>query len=256
MDKAVVKAFGILEILVQSDQPMGVTALAKETELGKSNVHRLLQTLQTLGYVKKLDDSNYTASLRLWELGSQIISRVTLREIARPYMRLLANETGETVHLSELHDGEVLYVDKIESKEPVRAYTQLGGRAPAYCTATGKAMLAYQDDDTIRKLMTGAVAHTSKTLINAEAFLTEARTIRSARYALNRGEWRADVYGISAPVSSASGAIEGALGLSAPASRANEAELKALAPRLLDYAEKISAGIGCTPAVWSRLGHE
>jgi DNA-binding IclR family transcriptional regulator len=254
MDKAVVKAFGLLEILAQHHAPIGVTEMAKQTELGKSNVHRLLQTLLSLGYVKKTDDNHYVATLRLWELGSQIISRVGIREVARPYMQLLASATGETVHLSELHASEVLYVEKIESREPVRAYTQLGGRAPAYCTATGKAMLAYQTEDIVRQAMVGASEHTVKTITNVDDFLIEAKTIRLQRYALNHGEWREDVLGIAAPISSASGQIEGALGLSAPASRTSKKQLVQLAPSLLEYAEKISAGLGCTPAVWSRLG--
>ncbi|MEP3426670.1 IclR family transcriptional regulator, partial [Ascidiaceihabitans sp.] len=178
LDKAVVKAFSLLEILSQNNSPMGITELANEADLGKSNVHRLLQTLMTLGYVRKSNDTLYTASLKVWELGSQVISRVNVRDVARPYMQMLAEATGETVHLSELFDNQVLYIDKIESREPVRAYTHLGGRAPAYCTATGKAMLAYQTDEVIDAVMAGATAHTEKTIVLPEAFLTHASTIR------------------------------------------------------------------------------
>jgi DNA-binding IclR family transcriptional regulator len=256
MDKAVVKAFGLLEILAQSGKPLGVTDLAKQSELGKSNVHRLLQTLQSLDYVKKSDDSHYTASLRLWEMGSQIISRVSIRGVANPFMQILAETTSETVHLSELHEGEVLYVDKIESREPVRAYTQLGGRAPAYCTATGKSMLAYQSEDTIRKVMADAHAHTAKTLATTDSFLAEAKVIRAQRFAVNRGEWRPDIIGIAAPICCAAGHVEAALGLSAPASRTNEAELVKLAPQLIGYVEKISQAIGCSPKIWANLGQQ
>ncbi|MEP5731441.1 MAG: IclR family transcriptional regulator [Sulfitobacter sp.] len=253
MDKAVVKAFTLLEILSENEAPMGVTELSNRTELGKSNVHRLLQTLLTLGYVKKPDETHYTASLRVWELGSQIISRVNIRDVARPYMQLLAQATGETVHLSELCTSEVLYIDKIESREPVRAYTQLGGRAPAYCTATGKVMLAYQTDDDIRQVLKTAIQHTTKTLIDADVFLAQAEQIRQQRFAVNRGEWRSDIIGISAPVCCAMGQVDGAIGLSAPASRLSESQLEGLAPMILEFAEKISIELGCTPSVWSGL---
>lgn len=253
MDKAVVKAFSLLEILSQNNSPMGITELANEADLGKSNVHRLLQTLMTLGYVRKSNDTLYTASLKVWELGSQVISRVNVRDVARPYMQMLAEATGETVHLSELFDNQVLYIDKIESREPVRAYTHLGGRAPAYCTATGKAMLAYQTDEVIDAVMAGATAHTEKTIVLPEAFLTHASTIRAQRYAMNRGEWRKDVIGISAPISCALGRVVSAIGLSAPASRVSEKQLKAVAPQLIEYAEKISANMGCTGSVWDAL---
>lgn len=254
MDKAVVKAFNLLEILAESDTPMGVTELSKGTELGKSNVHRLLQTLLGLGFVQKTDDNNYQASLKLWELGGQIISRLSIRELARPYMKLLSDQTGETVHLSELHGAEVLYIDKIESREPVRAYTQLGGRAPAYCTATGKVMLAYQDADRIEDCFESATSHTPKTITDHSRFLVEANIIRTRRFAINRGEWRNDVIGIAVPVANASGHVEAALGLSAPASRLHVDELETLTPKLLDYAEKLSNALGCSAARWAGLG--
>ncbi len=253
MDKAVVKAFNLLEILAKSNGPMGITELANTADLGKSNVHRLLQTLMTLGYVRKHNETLYAASLKVWELGSQIISSVNIRDVARPYMQMLAETTGETVHLSEFYDNQVLYIDKIESREPVRAYTQLGGRAPSYCTATGKVMLAYRDDETIRSVMEDAVAHTSKTIADSDAFLAHARTIRQQRYAVNRGEWRKDVIGISAPISCSVGNVESAIGLSAPAGRVSEKQLKAMAPQLIEYAERISAGLGCTAPVWTTL---
>lgn len=253
MDKAVLKAFSLLEILSQNNSPMGITELANKAELGKSNVHRLLQTLITLGYVRKSNETLYTASLKVWELGSQVISRVNVRDVARPFMQMLAESTGETVHLSELFDNQVLYIDKIESREPVRAYTHLGGRAPAYCTATGKVMLAYQIDEVIESVMAGATAHTEKTIVQSEAFLAHASTIRKQRYAVNRGEWRKDVIGISAPISCALGRVVSAIGLSAPASRVSETQLTAFAPQLIEYAEKISKGLGSTSATWDAL---
>ncbi len=253
VDKAVVKAFSLLEILSKNNSPMGITELANEADLGKSNVHRLLQTLMTLGYVRKPNDTLYTASLKVWELGSQVISRVSVRDVARPYMQMLAEATGETVHLSELFENQVLYIDKIESREPVRAYTHLGGRAPAYCTATGKAMLAYQTDDVIHNVMAGATAHTEKTIVQPEAFLTHASIIRAQKYAVNQGEWRKDVIGVSAPISCALGRVVSAIGLSAPASRVSEKQLKAVAPQLIEYAENISASMGCTGSVWDAL---
>ena len=253
VDKAVVKAFNLLVILAKSETPKGITELANKSDLGKSNVHRLLQTLMTLGYVRKSNEALYAASLKVWELCSQIISSVNIRDVARPYMQMLAETTGETVHLSEFYENQVLYIDKIESREPVRAYTQLGGRAPAYCTATGKVMLAYRDDATIQRVMEDATAHTQKTIVDPESFLTHARSIRQQRFAVNRGEWRKDVIGISAPISCSVGSVGSAIGLSAPAGRVSEKKLKALAPQLIEYAERISAGLGCTGPVWANL---
>lgn len=254
MDKAVVKAFKLLEILAESDNPLGVTQLAEFTDLGKSNVHRLLQTLQFMGYVSKTHDNQYAATLRVWELGSFVIARQGVREQARPYMCQLSEMTKETVHLAELHEFEVLYIDKIESKEPVRAYTQLGGRAPAYCTATGKAMLAYMSAQSIIECLSNAQNHTGKTIVNAERFALEAANVRQNRYAINRGEWRADVIGLGAPIMGQGAEVIAAIGLSAPASRVGMDELVTLSAKLVEYARCISLTMGCTEKQWLAAG--
>lgn len=251
MDKAVVKAFSLLELLAGSDDPMGVTRLAETSGLGKSNVHRLLQTLQSLGYVSQTPDGAYSASLKMWELGNQVMSRFSLRDVARPFMKKLSAMTKETVHLSELDGFEVLYIDKIESREPVRAYTQLGGRAPAYCTATGKAILAYASTEDIEECCRNAQAFTAKTIVHADRFLVEAEKIRDRKFALNRGEWRADVIGLAAPILDSTGAPIGAIGLSAPGSRLHIDEMETLAPRVVEYAREISEQLGCSAATWA-----
>lgn len=254
VDKAVVKAFSLLEMLAKSEYPLGVTALAAQADLGKSNVHRLLQTLHSMDYVRKTAENTYEPTLKVWELGSYVVSRLNVREQARPVMRLLSEMTKETVHLSELDGAEVLYIDKIESKEPVRAYTQLGGRGPAYCTATGKAMLAYAESEQVAACLENAQSFTQKTIVNTERFTAEVRKIRKQRYAINRGEWRADVIGIGAPIFGDQGNVIGAIGLSAPASRMHLDELTTLAPQLVEYAERLSLAMGCSEQQWAMAG--
>lgn len=253
MDKSIVKAFTLLELLANSDTPLGVTALADEADLGKSNVHRILQTLLGLGYVEQGENAQYQPSLKAWEMGCMIMSRVSLRDVARGSMQVLAELTKEAVHLSELHDGEVLYIDKIESSEPVRAYTQLGGRAPAYCTATGKAMLAFAADADIASALASASEHTPKTIASLDRFEIEAEHIRANRYSLNRGEWRSDIIGLGAPIADQSGNVVAAIGLSAPASRVELSELETLAGRLIEYAESVSLSLGCSARQWAEL---
>ncbi len=254
MDKSVVKAFNVLEILARSETPMGVTALSESAGLGKSNVHRLLQTFIELGYVEASGSGSYRASLRLWEYGSLVVSRLNVRQMARPMMEDLARITRETVHLSELQRGEVLYLDKIESSEPVRAYTQLGGRAPAYCTATGKAMLAFKDPGVWRNTLAGAEVFTQKTISTVERFETEASRIRTQKYAINRGEWRADVLGLAAPIVDGNGKVVAAIGISGPASRLDAQELETIAPNVVSQAKQLSLAMGASEQAWEILG--
>ncbi len=254
LDKSVVKAFNLLEVLARSERPMGVTALSEGTGLGKSNVHRLLQTFIELGYVETSGSGNYRASLRLWEYGSLVVSRLNVRQLARPMMENLALITRETVHLSELQRGEVLYLDKIESSEPIRAYTQLGGRAPAYCTATGKAMLAFEDPGVWRSSLEGAEVFTQKTISTFERFETEAWRIRTQKYAINRGEWRTDVLGLAAPIIDGNGKVVAAIGISGPASRLDAQELETIAPNVVSQAMQLSLALGSSEQAWEMLG--
>jgi DNA-binding IclR family transcriptional regulator len=100
-----------------------------------------------VGYVRKNEASGeYECTMKVPRIAAAILGRVDLKRVAEPFMQAVAASTQETVHLSILDDIDVFYVHKIDSAHPVRAYSEISGRAPAYCVATGKALLAFQDD--------------------------------------------------------------------------------------------------------------
>ena len=245
MDSTVVKAFSVLEALANSDKPSRITDLALELGLAKSNTHRLLKTLEALGYARqRSEDGLYEASLRLWETGVKVLSRLNLREVARPWLLSLAEETGETVHLSCFDHGEAVYLDKIESTHAVRAYTQIGGRSPAYATATGKALLAHQPETAIAAVAARLVAFTPRTLIDPAALRTHLAMVRKNGYATNLGEWRASVYGLGAPIFNETGAVVAAVGISGLDERLRGKELLTRAPGVAKAAFAISRELG------------
>ncbi len=144
VDKTLSKGLRLMEALAAADAALSVSGLSQACGLTKSNTHRLLQTLKLLGYVRQIQRGGaYELTLKLWELGMEVHSRLDLAEVASRPMRELAEATGETVHLSMLEDDHVVYVDKIDSPHPIRAYSRKGGRAPAHCVATGKVLLAF-----------------------------------------------------------------------------------------------------------------
>ena len=208
MNNTLIKGLGLLEVLAHADRPLGVTELATRIGLGKSNVHRLLQALVELGYVRRDGDSGaYAASIRLWELGSAVLANLDLRRAAQDWMDWLLDRTRETVHLSVLDGDEVVYVHKLDSPEPVRAYSQIGGRAPAHCVATGKAMLAWIGDGPLEAMSRRLRGWSPRTVTDPAEFLREMERIRQVGYAVNRGEWRESVGGIAAPVRDPSGRV-------------------------------------------------
>jgi DNA-binding IclR family transcriptional regulator len=248
MEKTLVKGLQLIEVLARSDGPRGVTQLAGELSLTKSNVHRLLKTLQSQGYLSYIDStSHYDLSLKLWELGSLVLSRLDIKKVAFPHLETLADRTRETVHLSIRDEREVVYIDKIDSPEPVRAYSRLGGRAPVYCVATGKALLAFAPEAVIQSVIDTLVPFTPRTVTTGPALRAELEMIRVSEYAVNRGEWRATVGGAAAPVRDSSGAVVAAVGISGPLERFKPTRVRELMSAVLATASAISAGLGYAP---------
>lgn len=240
MDKTVVKALRMLELLVQADVPLSVTSLASRTGLQKSNVHRLLTTLSSLGYVRRGDTSLYEPSLRIWELGQRVYGRLGIASVARPHVRRLMEQTGESAHLAIFDRSEIVYLDRVETANPVRAYTVIGGRAPAYCTASGKALLAWQSPDTVRAVAAGIRKLTRATVVDHAGLVRELATVRNLGYAINIGEFRDNVAGLAAPVRLGHGEVIAAVGISGPLDRLRPRKIKALAPAVMAAAHAIA----------------
>jgi IclR family KDG regulon transcriptional repressor len=257
MNNTLLKGLSLLELLAHSPRPLTLTQIAAELGMVKSNVHRLLQALTEQRYVLRNEETGaYSASIRLWELGSAVLAKLDLRQHAEQQMDTLLEQTGESVHLSILDGDEAVYVHKLDSPNPVRAYTQIGGRVPAYCVATGKAQLAYRDEAALAALSRQLVAHTPNTIVDPSQFLREMRRIREQSYAINRGEWRESVWGVAAPIMDTRGSVVAAVGISGPAERLRKRDLKSCAELLIAAAMDISRALGSNPgfATLARLG--
>lgn len=248
MDKTFVKGLKLIEILAASKDARGVTSLARETGFTKSNIHRLLTTLVACGYARRGEaDGTYELSAKIWELGVAVGNRFDLVKVARAAMLALGERTGETVHLSVLDGYEVLYLDKIESRQAIAAYTRVGGRAPAWCVATGKAMLAHTLSDA-GVLRPHLKRYTGTTLMKVGEIERDLAAIRMRGYAVNKGEWRADVFGIAAPIRNATQTVVGAIGISGPATRFRARQIRSWASFVLDAAGSVSRSLGAPAA--------
>jgi DNA-binding IclR family transcriptional regulator len=249
MNNTLVKGLSIIELLAHSDRALGLAEIAARLDQAKSNVHRLLQALIETRYVVRDErDGRYTASVKLWELGSAVLSKLDLRVHAEPAMDELLERTQETVYLSVLDGDEVVYIHKLDSPNPVRAHVQIGERVKAHCLAMGKVMLAFRPQATLERLSRQLQPRTSKSVVDPERFLLEMERVRIQGYALNKGEWNESVYGIAAPISDVSGQVVAALGLSAPKERFKAAQIKAFTPLIIEAAARISKQLGAGQA--------
>jgi DNA-binding IclR family transcriptional regulator len=245
MDKAFTKGLHLIEVLALSERPRRITDLAQELSFTKSNVHRLLATLQQLGYVRQNADTSYELTTRMWELGNHVIRRMDLVKVARPAMVKLAKVTRETVHLSVLDGTDVVYLDKIESEHHIRAHTAVGARAPAFTMATGKAILSHMPDYHLELFEPHFRRYTNTTRTTIEELRADVELARKQGYALvSHGEWREGIAACACAIHSRTGEVAGAIGMSGPDTRLKPRHLKHMATHVIEAARSISTALG------------
>jgi DNA-binding IclR family transcriptional regulator len=243
VDSTLQKGLQILEALATSQRSLGITELSTLLKLNKSNVHRLIKTLGVMNYVVQDENRSYRASMKLWKLGSSVMSHANLVQLCIGEMNKLAQKTGESVHLSVLDGLRVLYVEKIDSAQSVRAYSERGGSAPLHCTATGKVLLAYSYDALREPISKMLLKHTTKTITSIKTLDGEVAAIRNAGYSVNMGEYRADVGGVAAPIFDSDGKNVAAIGISGPTSRLTKPLIKEFVAIVVASAKTASATI-------------
>jgi len=246
MDKTLLKGLMVLETVSKlGGRTPGLDEVAAMCGLSRSNAHRTLQTLAHAGYIARDQDSGgYRSTLKMFELGARQLASMDVRTLALPLMRALALQTGETVHLSVLDGLDVVYIDKIDSAQPIQAYSVIGGRAPAYAVATGKALLAFQQADYLSHYKSLLHAHTRKTHATEATLRQELADVARQGYAINRGEWREAIGGVASPIFSGLERPVAALGISGPLERLAPAKMKQYVPLIQQAAAAISRQLG------------
>lgn len=216
VDSTLSKGLLILETLSAAARPMGVSELSRELGLTKSNVFRLLQTLSVLGYVNPTEDKQYRATLKTWQIGRSVVENFNLREIAGPAMAMLSSETGETIYLAVLEGLNIVYIDKVDSLQPIRSWNPVAGMAPAYCVGTGKAILAANYARLRVRLVGNLQKFTDQTLTSMQKLDEEMAITAGRGYAIDRGEFREGVMSFGSAIFLPDGEAVGALGISVP----------------------------------------
>lgn len=245
MDKTLLKGLAVLETIANMEgEARIIDDVADRVGLSRSNTHRTLQTLIHAGYVER-DDANgsYRPTMKMFALGVRQLGQLDLRKIAPPYMGRLAKESGETVHLSVLDGADVIYIDKIDSVQPIRAYSMVGGRAPAHAVATGKALLS-ASDTVVDGLPSRLRKFTPTTITERSSLKAELEKARRLGYAVNRGEWREGVGGLASTVFDGFDRPVAAIGISGPLERLTASRMKQWAPRVIEVAGELSQALG------------
>lgn len=243
---AVRRTLQLIERLSEDSSGKRVLQLAEETGLPPSTAHRILQTLSSAGYVRQdANTSVYRLTGKLLDIGSRAVIGRNLREEALPVLRRLRESTGESSHLVVLDGCQALTVESVLSEERNLVDCRVGERAPAHCTAVGKALTAFLPD--VEDFITGLelVRYTEHTICTVAALREELTRVRQMNYAVDWEENEIGIRCIAAPVRDAGCEVVAAVGISGPALRMTDTNLDALARKVMDAAGEISRTIGC-----------
>ncbi len=249
--QSVDRSLAIMEAMARDGGPMSLGEISAEVELTRSTVHRLLSTMMARGFVRQdAQSGKYSLGFRALEVGTSFLASLDIRDVARPYLRSLATECGETANMAVLEGSDVVYIDQVEAESIVKMRARLGSRGPAYCTGSGKVLLAGLSDEELDRLFGGRLLkrYTTRTITDLDRLRQELARVRRDGFALDFGEMEPAVRCAAAPVRDHEGHIACAVSISGPSDRIEGERLRCvLVPAVVKAAGQISAELGAAP---------
>jgi DNA-binding IclR family transcriptional regulator len=225
-------------------------ALATASGVHKSTVLRLLQTMEQQGFVGHDAAHRYHVGPAVFALASSALDVQDVRTAAGPALRSLADETGQTIHLATYENGVVTYIDKVESRQPLRMYSRIGLSAALHATSVGKVLLGGLGDAERERVVSRIVFErfTDRTILTPEALLDEVRLSTERGWAEDHEEHETFMNCIGAPIFGPDGRVAAAVSVSVPNVVLPYEGVRDLVPALLRAAARVSSELGA-PAV-------
>ncbi len=242
---SVIKTFEVLDVFGREWRPLSVAELCRATGQPKSSLHRVLSTLVQAGALEQNEQGLYHLTLKLWRIGAQALTEIDVLQIARPHLELLSKAADETVHLAILErDHGVIYLAKVESPRSIRVQTQVGKVSPSWCTATGRAILAFDHTGRERMLAMPKQKFTPATVIDSKRLRQILEEVANKGFAVTKGENQAEMGGIAAPIRDHSGKVIASCGVAIPAFRMDDDLINRCTALVLKASGDISKGLG------------
>ncbi|MFB6568845.1 MULTISPECIES: IclR family transcriptional regulator [Streptomyces] len=248
MSQTVDRALSILPLLAEGPADLG--RVADRLGVHKSTALRLLRTLHEHGLVYRQPDQRYRLGARLFALAQEAVESLDVRDIAHPHLVALNEQCGHTVHLAVYEENEVLYIDKVESRYPVRMYSRIGKPVAITVAAVAKLLLADLPEAERRTVAEKLdyPRYTPRSTTDAAAFLAELATVREQGWATDLGGHEESINCVGAPIRGADGRVAAAMSVSAPNVVVSAEELLGLLPLVRRTADAISREYSGTPS--------
>lgn len=246
--QSVDRAITILEILAR-DGTAGVTEVAAELGVHKSTAFRLMGTMEARGVVEQTGvRGKYRVGLGLVRMAGSTAARIDLVQAARPHIKELATETGETINVAVLVDSSALYLDQIVGTSSLQPHNWVGQRRPLHATSSGKALVAHLAPDEVDVLIPRLEAHTERTVTRRRTLHRHLAEVRERGYAVTVDELEEGLTALAAPVRDAHGDVVASISVSGSTWRLDAATRRATARPLLHAAGEVSRALG-----WSEI---
>lgn len=242
---SILKSVDILKYMADEPHSKGVSEIARDLNMNRATVYKLLETLQLVGFVhKKQSDSTYTLGPGLARLAHRAYEQLDIASIAQPFLEVLNRETKETIHLGIADENMVVYVAKLESTQAVRMHSRVGNASPLYCTGIGKALLSSWGEEALDHYVrnTEFRRYTPSTITDGITLRSALQDIRKNGYAMDNCEHEEEVRCIAFPLYK-DGVLYGAFSVTAPSYRMDDHTVKRYIPLMKACQDKILAAL-------------
>ena len=244
MSQSLLRALDLLDELAAG--PASLDQLAARATVHKTTVMRLLHDLEEKRFVVRDEQQRYRLGRKLFELSSLALEQRGLRAVAHPHLARLNEATGHTVHLAAFEGPDVTYIEKLESRHPVRMYSRIGLTAALHAAAVSKVLLADLPRERRARIAAGLeyTPFTERTITEPAALLAELDRVAAQGWALDASEHEEFVHCIAAPIHDASGRVVAAASCSVPVVLLDQPGLLGLLPGLIACTDAISDDLG------------
>jgi len=245
--QSVAHALDVLEEFRGEMDELGVTELSKKLKLHKNNVFRILATLQSRNYIEQnRTNDNYRLGIKCLELGQTFIHQRGLLKQAQPILRELAESSGETSYVSILRGADVVYLDAVETTSTVRVISRVGLHMPLHATAAGKALVAFDSEEEIRKRFHSELfRYTKHTITVPEELLKNLAAVNELGYATDLEEFEEGLRCVASPVRDYTRKVIAALSVTGPAHRLPDEKIEQkIGPEVARCARALSTRLG------------
>lgn len=247
--KSLLKMLDVLDCFSSTDRELSVLQIAQRTGLPRTTVHRLVDSLRTVGFLdQEASRERYRLGLKLFELGNAAITNLPLYREAGPFVDTLAKLSGEIVHLCVFDGSHMVFVEQAVDRARANNVVTTMEATPCHSTGVGKAALAFQPSAVIERVIElGLKPFTRNTIVDPDRLRAELGEIRARGYAIDDCEHEPDVRCVAAPIRNSTGRVIAAISASGSTRRVTPDRIPALADLAMSHAQLISVQLGYQP---------